>query len=315
MEALDFLNKVEKDNANIEDIRSRLLVAEKRQLIAVNTTEDPEVGPIYTYAKECNMPEAYGIYRREGGDCLGVVGKNFVPANLELFFNSVVESIVKSGVDVDLSTLTYHEYGNGKRVAFRIPIFDHFVGKPSRGDVTKFGIAFRTGFDGKTKNSLNGDSYRIWCDNGCGLWESEMVIGFKNTATADAKRILFAEQILQQVEHIRSYTDFLDKIAEIEVTKQNIDRFLSDLIGKDVDEVRDVNNMARKRLDKIESAINIEVENTDMTLYSLLQGVTRFTTHDVAKGDYNKIHFNSVASKTNDRAHQLAADMAYLLSD
>lgn len=315
MDALEFLNKVETNYANIEEIRSKLLKAEKRQLIACNEHVigwDNEGKPSefsYSVAKGYNIPNAYGVYREGGGLPLGVVGEGFVPANLEYFLDSVVQSIVNSGKDLDLSELTYHEYNGGRRIAFRIPLKDFFIGEPKKGDVTKLALSFRTGFDGKTKNTIHGDAYRIWCDNGCGAWNSELSIGFKNTKTAEVKRTLFVNEVINQVDMLENYQQFLNSLTEIEITQEQIDNFLSDLLGEPLDDIRK-SKLKNNRLIKIENAIQTEVDNTDMTLFSLLQGITRHTTHNVARGDYNQIHFNGTASRMNDRAHELINAMA-----
>ena len=61
-------------------------------------------------------------------------------------------------------------------------------------------------------------------------------------------------------------------------------------------------------MDAINNSVAIEMQNTGANLFSLLQGVTRYTTHEAANGSEEKLMFTS-AAKTSDLAHQLIFDM------
>ena len=61
-------------------------------------------------------------------------------------------------------------------------------------------------------------------------------------------------------------------------------------------------------MDAINNSVAIEMQNTGANLFSLLQGATRYTTHEAANGSEEKLMYAS-AGKTSDLAHQLIFDM------
>lgn len=301
MEALEFLTKVEGEQSNIADIRSRLLMAETK--------------PLTTGLEGYDDPKSFGVYRKSGGKCLGVVGDQFVPANLELFLNNILESIYESKLDLDTNKLTYHEYAEGKKVAFRMSVMDFIIGKPERGDVTKLALSFRTGFDGLTKFTITSDAFRLWCKNGAGSWESETVLSCKNTKSAEAKVLTFGDKIIREMEQLEDYQHFMEQISKIEISPEEIEVFKAKLLSKDEAEMEEIRDKAKGKfytnLLKLDTAMDTEIANTDSTLYSVLQGVTRHSTHNVAKNNFDKLHFRgSTAFNLNFRAHELIREMA-----
>ena len=287
---MEILNFLETQGSHIANLKSQVFNAKKIQL--------------HTGLYRFNSPKSYGIYKHTGGDCLGVVGDVFEPTDLSLFLDAIENSVLASGIDVDLSKLTYNEYLNGSKVVFRLPLKKYEIQSPMVGDTLETALEFRTGFDGKTKMSLGFYALRLWCANGAKNWKKDVDIAMKNTTNNQARLLTFTNEILKVVAETENYVNLLNTASLKAVTQKQIDSFITELTGYDLAEYSELKSNQRKILDAINEAVAIEVQNTGANMFSLLQGVTRYTTHEVANGDMEKILY-ATANKINTTAHQL----------
>lgn len=252
-------------------------------------------------------PSSYGIYRNTGGVPLGVTGKDFEPQNLELFIDVIVDSILSCGLDLDINKLVYKEYKGGSKVSIEMPLGLKEIKSPMIGDVLDQKIQFNTGFDGLTKTSLSFYSLRLWCSNGAKSWKKDIEFNFKNTKGNAGKSLLMCNEIFQVINQTNDYVDDLNKLVTRPLPKnhrQALDTFLENLLGYTYTSIEDKQVKRRNILDKINQSIAIEMENTGANEFSLLQGITRYTTHELAKGKEEVLLFDN-ASKLNQKAHNL----------
>jgi hypothetical protein len=287
---MEFLEKIEMSGSHIENLKKQVIKAKKIQL-------HPNISGF-------ESPESFGIYRNTGGSPLGVVGSQFEPCNLELFLDAIQESVLTSGLDVDLTKLEYKEYLQGQKVGFKLPYKKFEIKTPMVGDILETSLDFRTGFDGKTKMSIGFYSLRLWCKNGAKNWKKDVDLSLKNTLNNQAKIITFTNEVINAANMVENYTNLLNMAALKSITQKQIDAFLTKVTGYDVQEFKDLNTRKRNILDKINQSIAIEIQNTGANYFSLLQGITRYTTHELAKNDIDSILFAS-ASKMNEDAHSL----------
>ena len=287
---MNYLETLETQANHIETLKSQVLQAKKIQL--------------HSGIEGFDSPKAFGMYKHTGGNCLGVVGDVFEPTDLQLFLDAIEHSVFASGVDLDISKLTYNEYYGGSKVAFRLPLKKYEIKTPMVGDTLETAIEFRTGFDGKTKMSLGFYSFRLWCANGAKNWQKDVDLSMKNTSSNQAKILTFTNEILKVVSMTENYTKLLDNAALKAITQAKIDTFLTELTGYDVKDYTNLKTRQRNTLDAINGAVAIEVQNTGANLFSLLQGITRYTTHNVAERNMEKILY-ATANNMNTKAHEL----------
>lgn len=288
--ANDFLATLDNQTSHIANLKKQVIQAKKVQL--------------HTGLEGFNAPLAYGIYRHTGGNALGVVGDVFEPTNLQLFLDAIECSVLESGLDLDLNKLTYDEYSDGSKIVFRMPLKKYEIKTPMVGDTLETNIEFRTGFDGKTKMSLGFYSLRLWCENGAKNWQKDVDLAMKNTTNNQAKIMTFTNEIFKVVEMTQNHVKLLNNASLKAITQKQIDTFLTNLTGYDVKGYKDLTTRKRNILDAINGAVAIEMQNTGANLFSLLQGVTRYTTHNLAENNVEKILF-SQANVLNTKAHEL----------
>lgn len=164
---------------------------------------------------------------------------------------------------------------------------------------------FNTGFDGLTKTSLTYSLYRIWCGNGAGHWE-EQSLSFKNTFRNHTKGLAkFCDEINTMIESVETYTKNLTNLTTINITQRELNDFISKLTGYSMKDYEEMKGKKRGIIDRINESMAIEISNTGANLYSVLNGVTRYTTHYLAEGDENKIYYSPTVIALNNRAHKL----------
>jgi hypothetical protein len=287
---MSILNSIENGGAHIESLKAKVFSAKKIQL--------------HTGLEGFNSPEAFGVYKNTGGSALGVVGKTFEPTDLQLFLDAIHHSVLSSGIDLDLTKLEYREYYGGSKVSFVLPYKKFEIQSPMVGDTLATKLCFGTGFDGKTKAYVNFSALRLWCKNGAKSWKKDIDLSMKNTLNNQAKLLYFTNEVIKAAAQVEDYVGLLNNASKKSVKQSDIDTFLTTLTGYNVKEYADLTTRKRNILDTINRAIAVEIQNTGANYFSLLQGITRYTTHDLAKGDEEALLF-AHASKMSDEAHRL----------
>lgn len=287
---MNILETIETQANHIETLKGQVLQAKKIQL--------------HSGIDGFDSPEAFGIYKHTGGQPLGVVGSQFEPMNLQLFLDAIQHSVLNSGIDLDLTKLTYNEYYNGSKIAFRLPYKKYEIKTPMVGDTLETSLEFRTGFDGKTKMSLGFYSLRLWCANGAKNWRKDVDLAMKNTQGNVSKIAYFTNEIVKAAAMTESHVELLNNAALKSIRQADIDKFMTELTGYNVAEYNDLTTRKRNILDAINQSVAIEMQNTGNNLFSLLQGVTRYTTHNLAEGDIESILY-ARANDLNTKAHEL----------
>jgi len=290
METMQLLNNVEQEAKHIETIKGQLIKAKKIQL--------------HTGLEGWNSPKAYGVYRNDGGDCLGVVGESFKPMDLEMYLDSVVNSIYSSGIEVDINKLKYEEYKGGKKVAFNIPLKKYELQTKMPGDILETKLMFKTGFDGFTKCSVSYSTLRLWCSNGAARWNEDRAISFKNTKNNNDRFMLFTDQIIKASEDIDNYVSMLNDLTFKSITEADLDKYYLRVFGINRQNYHDQATRRQNTFDKINEAVAFEMANTGTNMFSVLQGVTRYLTHEVAKSEEDLLF--SSANRINSLAHSVA---------
>jgi hypothetical protein len=269
----------------------------------------PQLIQLHPNIEGFKSPDTYGVYKNTGGEPLGVVGKTFKPMDLKIMLDSIVTSTLECGKDIDLNTLDFKEYKGGSKVAFTLDLPTlEIKGSPMVGDIISRKIEFRTGFDGKTKSSVVESFERLWCANGCTSTVSQNV-AFKNTIGNHAKIYNLCNYITQSIANSENFVTNIGKLSEIEVSQKEIDLFLTKLTGYNVKEYKDLHKITRNVLDSINANIAIEAKNTGFNMFSIVNGITRYNTHEVANQDEEKLFYSSAQTMNNNALNLAFAEL------
>jgi len=221
---------------------------------------EPKLIQLHTGNEMFDSPDAFGVYKNSGGAALGVVGSRYSPMNLEIMLESIVQSVMSCDVNIDLSTLDFKEYHGGKKVAFTLALpTTEIKGSPMVGDVIKRRLEFRTGFDGLTKTSITEYMYRLWCSNGASSPHSQV-----------------------------------GRMASLRIDSNELDSFIKKVTGLSAKDYKTMSAQSRTMLDAINRSVAIEMSNTGDNLFSVVNGFTRYATHDKSNKNEEKLLYSSV---------------------
>lgn len=285
----NILEQIETQSSKVEELRSKLPIIEKIPLV---------VG-----LEEYNTPNTFGIYKKGGGNCLGVSKDSYKPADLSLFLDTIVNSCIETDLNLDLDKIEYKEYKGGKKVTFRVPLKDFEIASPMKGDIIKSSLLFTTGFDTQTKSSLTYSTYRMWCSNGAKKWQNDYALSFKNTKGNADKYLLFTEQIIKTNEDVEEYVKSLGQLAKKAISPEQLDEFYLRITGVNKHNYEEAHGKSQNIFNSLQNAVMIEANNTGMNAFSLLQGGTRFATHQLAEVEED-LYFGNAAN-FNQTVHQV----------
>ena len=285
----NLLEEIETQSTKVEELKNRLPIIEKI--------------PLSVGLEGYSVPNVYGIYKQGGGQCLGISKESFKPANLSLFLDTIVNSCIEADLNLDVDKIEYKEYKGGKKVTFRVPLKDFEIKSPMVGDIIKSSLLFTTGFDTQTKSSLTYSTYRVFCSNGAKSWKNDYAISFKNTKNNSDKYLLFTEQIVKTSQDVEDYVKYLGELAKKPITQEQLDDFYFRITGVSKANYEEAHGKSKKIFDALQNAIQIEANNTGMNAFSILQGATRYATHQLAEVEED-LYFGNAAT-FNQTAHQL----------
>jgi len=213
---------------------------------------------------------------------------------------------------MDLSTLSFKEQFGGRRVSFEIELENMHYGDRKVGDIVRRNIQIKTAFDGTMKVSIGSFAYRLWCKNGAVTPIALAVASFKNTIGNVGKAPMIASNIIAASKRDEMFHQNLNEYLNRKVSKTEVSKFILKIMGKkNMDEVLLAKSpVPRELFDAINTDVAIEMANTGRNLFSLVQGITRYSTHTVAGGNRDKIMLGSANKKYNQPAFALAARMS-----
>ena len=290
----DILEKIEIDSKKVEELRSKLLIAKKVQL--------------HTGIDGFYSPNVYGTYRNTGGECLGISKDSYTPMNLSMFLDVIVNSITEADLDLDVEKLDYKEYKGGKKVTFDVPLQNFEIKSPMVGDIMETKLVFKTGFDSLTKSSISYFTKRLWCSNGASRWDGGYTVAFKNTKNNADKYLSFTNEIIQTKLDVSNYVEKLNDLVLKPVSQEKLDLFYLSMFGINRTTYAEAHKKSQNIFDAINAAVAIESANTGSNLFSLLQGATRYFTHNLAEEEGDLMFANPAV--LNQRAHELVFSMS-----
>lgn len=276
------------------EIRPQLIQAKKIQL--------------HSGMEGFDSPDSYGVYRHTGGKPLGVVGSVYEPPDLSLFLDLITGSLDRCADWLDQDKLEYAELKGGSKIRISIPGPQLEVKSKVVGDVISTRIDFITGFDGLTKRSLSHFTRRLICANGTTRATQDIALSFKNTPGNQGKWAYFCDEILRVLNDTTAYQDWLNRAVTKKVTQAQIDAFFESLLGYSQTEYKELTTRKRNILDAINQTTAIEMQQVGANAYALLNGVTRYTSHNLAGGNMDLLMTDNPA-KLNKTAHQLVGQL------
>lgn len=300
------LNYIPTASATTENIIEQMNHAEqvREKLFEVVTLQ------LTTGLENFENPQSYATYRSTGGKPLGTVGKDFEPTQPTFLYDNFLSALIDT--NADLSQITYNEFKGGSKIIISAPI-GKFAYKNLRGldDEMEMRISLQTGFDGKTKTSMFLDTFRMVCANGMKAWKTEFETSFKNTKGNIGKINLMGNDVAKAINSQTDYRLFIEGLIKRTITPKEHNEYIKKVTGLDINQYNDLNTRSRNILDKINESVAIEMNDAGQTAWALLNGITRYTNHEVKKthADTQEYIYVGTGSSMNEDAQKYAYEL------
>lgn len=285
---MNILSEITKGNNHVEAIRQQLfdvitLPLYPPSLGVIEAEHDIDKGSKFA------PPSAFGNYKNTGGDCLGVLGKDFRATQPTVLLDAFTECLIDSGID--LKSLNYNEVQGGKRVRFSVDLEPiKFKNKAKVGDVISSRLVLQTGYDGYTATTFQIETEVLKCTNGMVGKDTSANVKFKNTQGNIGKIAIVCSDIAQMVQTSKDFSKLILAYDKTAIDDKTVDAFCKATIGYSRKEYNDLGKVKKERIDELMGAIEIELGRNGKTAWGLLNGLTYATNHiwtsENAKLDY-----------------------------
>lgn len=318
---MEILSKVLAGSNKVEQVKSQMftvydLPTPTPTISDLETLPTNEQGDIITFELPSGTPNLQTIDTvqvwNDRGHYLGQAGRTYKSVQPVDFLDNIERSLILGNIEgVKFDQIEYYEYKQGQIIEFRIPMDPiELVNMNGKKEQTDVYISFRTGFGGTAKSTIGLFLYRLVCSNGMKAWSMDHGISVKHTRNNNTKLDHWAKDIAQEIERAQWYIDTLKKTSQHVISGSDRLDFVHTILNYSKEEINGtVEPSAQKVRKKIElqQAIDQEIAIAGGCAYSLLQGVTRWTNHTLAKDQ----EFLQVGTglKLNDLAQKLVFDM------
>lgn len=281
---MNFLSNVSAEISKFEEIREQLFHVVKVQL-------HPNIDGY-------EVPESFATYRSQGGQPLGVVGKDFTPTQPVQLLEGLLECD-----QIDFTQIKYKEMKGGSKIRFEIPLKTIEIKNDRKiGDVTDVYLQLQTGFDGQTKTSLYLYTKRLICLNGMKKSFTEFQASFKNTRGNQGKILGLCNDVAKAVSMVDDVKELYLNLDKIQVNQRMINDYVKKVADLDVNLSVDWSTRKRNIYENIMQSIDLEMNRTGNTAFGLLNGMTYYTNHLASGCDNEDFVFVDSGAKLNDKA-------------
>ncbi len=303
---MNILSDITKGNNHVEAIREQLFNVVTLPLFPPSL---PVIQAEHDVTGLFTPPQAYGNYKSTGGECLGVLGKDFRATQPLMLLNAFEECLVTSGID--LASMKYSQVQGGKRVRFSVELEPTvFKNKAKVGDVIKNELVLQTGFDGYTATTFQLEIEVLKCTNGQVARDTTSKIKFKNTQGNIGKIAIVCDDIAKMVTTASDFGLLMKQYDKTSIDNKIIDDFCKATIGYSRKDANELGKVKNERLSELMACIDLELARNGKTAWGLLQGLTNATNH-VWTSEANQLDYLTAGAgfRTNDKAQRFLTEL------
>jgi hypothetical protein len=305
---MNILENLSNENAHIEAIREQLFNVVTLPLYPPATDV---IGAEYDIPKGATFkrPPNFGNYKQSGGECLGVLGKDFRATQPSMLLDAFSQCLIDTGID--LKSLFYEEVNGGRRVRFGVDLEPiKFRNMAKVGDVVSTRLVLQTGYDGYTATTFQIETEVLKCTNGMVGRGTSSKVRFKNTKGNIGKIAIACNDIAQMVTSSQDFGRLIRAYDKTSVSDEQVDAFLKATIGYNRKEREELGKVKTQRLDELMGAIDREFTDNGKTAWGLLNGLTRATNHLWTDEDSKLDYLTAGAGfRTNDKAQKFLNEL------
>lgn len=226
------------------------------------------------------IPDRIAIVREDTQKVLGIHTEAYVPYQNDELLELLYRISQQSGLDLH----TGGSFRGGELVWFQLKSDDFKLGN----DVIKGYVSGFNAFDGRHSLAFGNSSVTVSCMNTFwrGYRQVETKLRHSSTMKPRIEEILRKIDVLLQEE--QDGFEQIRKLNEIPMTpevRELITRLMFDIEKSERLDSPNLSTNKQHKLIKFNAALDMELAQKDRSLWGLFSGVTRYTTHDMKKGD------------------------------
>ena len=237
---------------------------------------------------------AYGVFRADNDDCLGVVGNRY-----RITQNSEVAQMLYEAADRVNITIDRGGFLNGgRKVYYQLGLPDVTIG----GSMSKRFLTGLTSHDGSSPIGFGATNIVVVCANTFfqALQETSRV---RHTLNSQSRMNEIVVQLQNSMFQEEQMVETMIRMSNTYIPENIEDDFLLNIIGGEEDTTRTKNRLAQVR-----QAMVPEFNTHGNTAYALFNAITRYTNHLINYSDIESKR-NSLMSGVGFRTNTKAFDI------
>ena len=224
------------------------------------------------------IPDRIALVREDTERVLGIHTEAYVPYQNDELIELLTRISEQSGLEIH----TGGTFKGGEKVWFQLKSADHKIGN----DTIKSYVSGFNSFDGRTSLAFGNSSVTVSCMNT--FWR-----GYKQVDT----RLRHSKTMRPRIDEILRRLDVvleeeqegireIQRMGNITLTpevREMITRYVFQLNKEE--RLDRVSTNKRHKLERFNLAVENELNGKGQNLWGMFSGITRYTTHDMKKGD------------------------------
>lgn len=175
--------------------------------------------------------ENFQIFKDCGKE-LSVMKSQFVPMQPREFYDNIISTVHEFGADLDLSTLTFREYCDSKKIEFSIRMKPFtFINNKKVKDETNLSVTFSTSYDGSKSNTISLFTERVVCTNGMVASKLEGNLKGRNILSGKATILSYASELAQIINGANEFGIKMQALDQKKLNRAEIEEFKKRLFG------------------------------------------------------------------------------------
>lgn len=224
------------------------------------------------------VPDRIALVREDTNTVLGIHTEAYVPYQNDELLELLMRITQKTGLVIH----TGGTFKGGEKVWFQLKSEDYKIGH----DTIKSYVSGFNSFDGRTSLAFGNSSITVSCQNTFWRGYKEVNTRLRHSSTMKPR----IDEILQRLDLVlkeeRAGIREIERMGNVKLSPEIRDMITRYVFQLDREERLDeVSTNKRNKLERFNLAVDNELNGKGMNLWGMFSGITRYTTHDMKKGD------------------------------
>lgn len=248
------------------------------------------------------IPDRIALVRDDTNTVLGIHTEAYAPYQND----ELLELLFRISQQSGLKLHTGGSFKGGEKVWFQLKSDDYRLGNDKiEGYISGF-----NSFDGRTSLAFGNSSITVSCQNT--FWQGYRQVDTRLRHSATMKPRI--EEILRKIDVLldeeKKVFETIRIMNEIPMTpevRELVTKMMFSLENEEKLDSIDLSTNKQNKLIRFNAAVDMELAGKDRSIWGLFSGVTRYTTHNMKKGDNSESKmFGRTGSIEREIYHELA---------